>query len=361
MTESLQTLQAVEPGAGDGTGGSIVVAVDAMGADFAPALAVQACAVALKQNAGLNIQLFGEAEALRAAVDSLEADVQRRIELVPSPDFIAMDSSPAQALRKQQQSSMAMALDALSVGTATVDDSQTVRKTAQAVVSSGNTGALMALARSRLGMLPGVERPALMTAFPVRSGKSWVLDLGANIGVDADRLVEFALLGSAAVSALIGRAPRVGLLNIGTESNKGPDFVREAARALQQSDLNYIGFIEGHDVFAGAADVIVCDGFAGNILLKSAEGAIGMLLEELQLMRKHWLRRWLFGKSLDRLQQRYNPAVHNGASLLGINGIVIKSHAHADVHALARAIALAVLEVQRGMLPELERQLWAGG
>ena len=361
MTEFSHSAQATGTHAGEDAGHPIVVAVDAMGADFRPTLAVQACAMALKQNVDLNLRLFGDAEVLRTAIAALEPDLQCRIQLVPSPDFIAMDSSPAQALRKQQQSSMAMALDSLNVGPVTVDDAEADRKSAQAVVSSGNTGALMALARSRLGMLPGVERPALMTAFPVRGGKSWVLDLGANIGVDADRLVEFAVLGSAAVSALISRAPKVGLLNIGAESNKGPDFVREAARALQQTDLDYIGFVEGHDVFAGAADVIVCDGFAGNVLLKSAEGAIGMLLDELQSMRKHWLRRWLFGKNLDRLQQRYNPAVHNGASLLGINGIVIKSHAHADVHALARAIALAVFEVQRGMLPELERQLWAGG
>ena len=361
MTESLKRTQAIDLGAGDGTRRSIVVAVDAMGADFAPTLAVQASAVALQQNAELSIQLFGDAAVLQAAIDSLEGDLQHRIELIASADFVAMDSSPAQALRQRQQSSMALALDALKVESIGVDDSNHDRKTAQAVVSSGNTGALMALARARLGMLPGIERPALMTAFPVRSGKSWVLDLGANIGVDADRLVEFAVLGSAAVSALIGREPRVGLLNIGAESNKGPDFVREAARRLQESGLNYAGFVEGHDVFAGAADVIVCDGFAGNVLLKSAEGAIGMLLDELQDLRRHWLQRWLFGKKLDRLQQRYNPAVHNGASLLGINGIVIKSHAHADVPALAQAIALAALEVKRGMLPELERQLWAGG
>lgn len=230
---------------------------------------------------------------------------------------------------------------------------------ADALVSAGNTGALMALARYRLGTLPGIERPALMTGFPVVGGSVWVLDLGANIGVDAERLAEFAVLGSAAVGALLGRKPRVGLLNIGSEPNKGPDVVREAARRCAATDIDLVGFIEGHDVFAGRADVVVCDGFAGNVLLKSAEGVIAMLLSEIDAVGS----RTFAGPGLRRLRRRmrkaYDPAVHNGASMLGISGIVIKSHAHASTEGIAHAIGVATLEVRRDMLPELERQLWA--
>ena len=339
------------------------IAVDAMGADFAPTLAVDACALALRQKPSFRIRLFGDVDQLDPAVGRLPPELAERIELVAVAEAIDMDSSPAQALRRGGNSSMAQALDSLLPDSNPAGIEATHSPRANALVSSGNTGALMALARAKLGMLPGIERPALMTAFPVQTGRSWVLDLGANIGVDADRLFEFAVLGSAAVSALTDRfseqTPKVGLLNIGTESNKGPDVIREAARKLEQSNLNYIGFVEGHDVFAGAADVVVCDGFAGNVLLKSAEGAVRMLLSDLQTAPRSWPHRKAFARDLERLQQRFDPRRHNGASLLGISGIVIKSHAHADAAALAQAIELALLETQRGMLPELERQLWA--
>ena len=347
------------PSAEHGSDEPVWIAVDAMGADFAPAVAVEACVLALNTQPQFCIRLFGDADQLKPALDAHASDLRKRIELVEVAEHIEMESSPAQALCRGAHSSMAKALDSLLPDSSSHAVQATLTPRSHALVSSGNTGALMALSRSRLGMLPGVERPALMTAFPVRGGRSWVLDLGANIGVDADRLFEFAVLGSAAVSALTDRTPRVGLLNIGTESNKGPDVIREAARKLEQSELNYIGFVEGHDVFAGAADLVVCDGFAGNIMLKSAEGVVRMLLSDLQAAPRSWLHRKAFERDLDRLQQQYDPVRHNGASLLGINGIVIKSHAHADASALAQAIALALLETQRGMLPELERQLWA--
>lgn len=325
----------------------ICICVDAMGADFAPVCAVEAAAIALGADDRLRLQLVGDAAELDPALARLPAGVSARIERVAGSEHIAMDSSPAEALRHGRSSSMALALDRLHEGLA------------EAVVSAGNTGALMALARYRLGTLPGIERPALMTEFPVVGGSAWVLDLGANIGVDAERLTEFAVLGSAAVGALLKRKPRVGLLNIGSEPNKGPDVVREAARRCAATDIDLVGFIEGHDVFAGAADVVVCDGFAGNVLLKSAEGAIAMLLAEIDRAGS----RTFAGPGLRRLRTRmkraYDPARHNGASLLGISGIVIKSHAHASVEGIAHAIGVAALEVRRGMLPELERQLWA--
>ncbi|MDT8450404.1 MAG: phosphate acyltransferase PlsX [Wenzhouxiangellaceae bacterium] len=324
------------------------IALDAMGADFEPGLAVEAAAAALRADDGLEIRIVGDPGALDPVLARLPAPTAARLKRIAAPEFVAMSVSPAEALRRGQRSSMAIVLEQLGAGS--VD----------AVVSSGNTGALMALARARLGTLPGIERPALMTAFPVTGGNAWVLDLGANISVDAERLTEFARLGSIAVGALLGRRPRIGLLNIGSEPNKGPDVVREAARRCARLDIDLVGFVEGHDVFAGKADLVVCDGFAGNILLKSAEGAIGMLLAEVDVAASGTFA----GPGLRRLRRtlrrRYDPAGHNGASMLGVNGIVVKSHAHASVDGLAQAIAVAALEVRRSMLPELARELWEG-
>lgn len=342
--ESGVATSAATPRAGSG---HVCVCVDAMGADFAPAVAVRAARLALDRDQRLRLQIVGATDALDPELARLPAGVSARIQRIASVEHVAMDSSPAEALRHARASSMAVGLDRVAGGTA------------DALVSAGNTGALMALARYRLGTLPGIERPALMTEFPVVGGSAWVLDLGANIGVDAERLTEFAVLGSAAVGALIGRRPRVGLLNVGREPNKGPDVVREAARRCTATDIDLVGFIEGHDVFGGQADVVVCDGFAGNVLLKSAEGAIAMLLAEIEAAGN----RMFAGPGLrglgKRMHRTYDPAAHNGASLLGISGIVIKSHAHASVEGVAHAIGVAALEVRRDMVPELERQLWA--
>lgn len=321
------------------------VAVDAMGADFEPALAVEASCRALEVDPDLRVVLVGD----RERVDPVRVPerLDERIERVHCSDSVAMDARPAEVLRRGRDSSMSRALD-FAAG-----------RSVDAVVSCGNTGALMILARARLGMLPGVERPALMTRIPVRGGSIHVLDLGANIGVDAARLAEFALLGNAAVAALLGRSPRVALLNIGSEPNKGPDVVREAARLCRGHKIDFHGFVEGHAVFDGAVDVVVCDGFAGNILLKSAEGAIGMVLDEIDEQARGWGAGRRVRRLRDRLHRDYEPSRHSGASMLGVDGIVIKSHAHAPVEGVAHAIGAAAAEVRRGMLPELKRQLWA--
>lgn len=324
------------------------VCVDAMGADFEPALAAEAAHRALAADAELAIELIGSRDRL-ARAPRAGADIADRLAVVDCERAVPMDASASEAIRGGRGTSMERGLERVAEGAA------------DALVSAGNTGALMALARARLGMLPGVERPALMTRFPVRGGSVWVLDLGANVHVDADRLCEFALLGSAAVGALLGRRPRVGLLNVGSEPSKGPDVVREAARRCGVADLDYIGFVEGHDVFAGSADVIVCDGFAGNVLLKSSEGAIAMLLDEIDRSASGLLASPRLRRLRRRLHERFDPDGHNGASLLGIGGIVIKSHAHASVEGMAHAIGMAALEVRRRMLPELERTLWARG
>lgn len=331
-----------------GTGGRTRICVDAMGADFEPALAAEAAHRALAADPGLEIELIGDADLLALAPHA-PADAADRLSVIDCKRAVPMDASASEAIRGGRGTTMARGLARVADGLS------------RALVSAGNTGALMALARARLGMLPGVERPALMTRFPVRGGSVWVLDLGANVHVDADRLTEFALLGSAAVGALLGRRPRVGLLNVGREPSKGPDVVREAARRCGVADLDFIGFVEGHDVFAGLADVVVCDGFAGNVLLKASEGAIGMLLDEIDRTASGWLASPGLRRLRRRLHERFDPAAHNGASLLGIGGIVIKSHAHASIEGMAHAIGVAALEVRRRMLPELERTLWASG
>jgi len=345
VTHAKRPASAAVPGGSDAER-TVTVALDAMGADFDPRAAVAAASIALQRDALLQLRLVANPSRLD---DRELAALGERCELVRSTEFVAMTSSPAEALRHGRKSSMALTLAEVAAGRA------------DAAVSAGNTGALMALSRAALGMLPGIERPALMTEFPVRGGSAWVLDLGANIGVDAARLIEFAVLGNAAVGALLQRPPRVGLLNIGSEPSKGPDVIREAARRLGegQGGIEFIGFVEGHDVFCGRADLVVCDGFAGNILLKSAEGAIAMLLSEVERSAQPW---WS-GPALRRLSRdltrRYDPQGHNGASLLGVDGIVIKSHGHASVEGLARALEVAAQEVRRDMLTELERQLWA--
>lgn len=320
---------------------TVRIAIDAMGGDAGPGVILDGALQALADDPSLRIHLFAESGQLAASA------THERLTVSETAGHIPQDSSPGQALRKAQGTSMHAALEALAGGMA------------DAVVSPGNTGALMALARSRPGMLPGVERPALMTAFPLRAGSVRVLDLGANIQVDAQRLVEFAVMGNAACSVLLGHAPRIGLLNIGREPGKGPDPVREAGRMLEAGDMDYRGFVEGHDVFAGVVDLVVCDGFAGNILLKSAEGAIDMHNAALDDILGKGLLGWLTARRRAAVRKRFDPVDHNGASLLGINGIVIKSHGHAGARAFARAIALASVEVRRALLPELERQLWA--
>lgn len=326
----------------------LTIALDAMGGDFPPGQAVAAAGLALRADPGLRIRVFGDAGSLRDSLAGLSEVERTRLDCIDVERFVAMETSPARALRRDQRSSMAVALE-------DVRDERS-----SAVVSAGNTGALMALSRSILGTISGVERPALMTAFPVATGRAWVLDLGANIGVDAERLYEFAQLGSAAVEALLGRSPRVGLLNIGREPSKGPDVIREAGRWMEQAEtIDYIGFVEGHDVFAGRADVVVCDGFAGNVLLKSAEGSVTMLLDQLRAAAARPVRGLALRGLVGKLARRYDPSRHNGASLLGIDGIVVKSHAHASTEGLAQAIALAALEVRHDLLPSLEQQLWS--
>jgi len=255
-----------------------------------------------------------------------------------------MDELPSNALRNKKDSSMRIALDLLKAGDA------------DACVSAGNTGALMATSRFVLKMLPGIDRPAICTSLPSSTSHTWVLDLGANVDCDAKHLFQFALMGSVLATAVDGNAnPAVGLLNIGEEEIKGNEAVKRAAVLLADGPLNYAGFAEGDDIYMGNFDVIVCDGFVGNIALKTSEGVARMIATFI----KQEFRRSLLTKLaaliampvLKAFRSRIDPRLYNGASLLGLRGIVIKSHGGADALAFANAIKVAILEV-RESVPE---------
>lgn len=324
------------------------IAVDAMSGDEGIRTTLEGVLAALDRDPELELLLVGNHDKLTEALGRISRRNRRRLSLVSAESVLPMDIPTARALRQGEGSSMHAALELTASGEAS------------ATVSAGSTGALMALSRQLLGMLPAIERPALMAAIPASGKNVWILDLGANVGVDARRLHEFAQLGSIAAGVLEHRAPRIGLLNIGHEPSKGPDVLREAARLVGSDErLDYAGFVEADEVFAGAVDLVVCDGFAGNILLKSAEGAIRLVSAELEGRIGRGLGRLLLRRSLESVHDRLDPARHNGALLLGIKGTVIKSHGGACARGFASALSLAALEARRSLVSELERQLWA--
>jgi glycerol-3-phosphate acyltransferase PlsX len=249
-----------------------------------------------------------------------------------------MDELPSKALRSKKDSSMRVAIDLVQSGEA------------QACVSAGNTGALMATARFVLKTLAQVDRPAISTAIPSLSGQTHVLDLGANVDCSAENLFQFAVMGSELVSAVHEVAsPKVGLLNIGQEEIKGNDQVKEAHELLARSSLNYVGYVEGDDIFLGDVDVVVCDGFVGNVALKTSEGAAKLMSQRLkEQFKRNWLTR-LSGlvamPVIRRFRRDFDPRRYNGASLLGLRGIVIKSHGGADVVAFENAVRIAEKEI----------------
>jgi glycerol-3-phosphate acyltransferase PlsX len=321
------------------------IAVDAVSGDGGPETVLAAARLALANDPDVLLRLVVDpAGAGRLSAFGLDRD--ERVEIVEAGHVLPMDVGTSQAIRRGPGSSMQLALEEVESGRA------------GAMVSGGNTGALMALGRQCLGMLPGVERPALMAALPSVDASVWVLDLGANVGVNAHRLCEFAQLGSTAVRVLTGRRPRIGVLNIAREPGKGPDVVREAARLIEaQPGLELSGFVEADQLFAGAVDLVVCDGFAGNVLLKGAEGMARLMFGQLS-KGLTGLPGLICRRAVARLYDRLEPSRHNGAPLLGVRGIVIKSHGGACERGFASAIELAALEARRNLIPELEDALW---
>ncbi len=321
----------------------VILAVDAMGGDHGPEVTVPAVARILQRHAQLRVLLVGDAESLKAQLDREPPKDADRITVVHASQVVAMDDPVNVALRNRRDSSMRVAINQVREGQA------------HAAISAGNTGALMAVSRFVLKTLPGIDRPAICTAIPHEQGQCHMLDLGANVDVEPEHLLQFALMGVALARAVEGlERPRVSLLNIGEEAIKGSETVKQAAEQLQvHPALNYQGFVEGDGVFKGEADVVVCDGFTGNVALKTMEGVASMvgtmIREEINrnpltrlagLFSLPWLR---------NLKNRMNPQRYNGASLLGLDGIVVKSHGGADVEGFTSALEVAAREAQRNV------------
>jgi glycerol-3-phosphate acyltransferase PlsX len=317
------------------------VAIDAMGGDFGPEVTVAAALRALSAHSQLKLILVGDLSSLERVLAAQNAQVSNRLVLHHASQQVSMDELPSQALRTKKDSSMRVAINLVKEGAA------------QACVSAGNTGALMATARFVLKTLPGVDRPAIIAAFPtaVEGKVVRMLDLGANVDSCADHLYQFAIMGSLLVSAIDGIAsPKVALLNIGQEEIKGNDQVKQTAQLLSESAaIHYYGYIEGDKIFSGNVDVIVCDGFVGNVSLKSMEGIaklIGRITKE--AFKRNWfssLMGLIAYPVMRQVKKRIDPARHNGASLLGLQGIVVKSHGGADIVAFTQAIHQAVAEI----------------
>jgi phosphate acyltransferase len=317
------------------------IALDAMGGDEGIGVVVPAALQVLAEQAQLHLILVGDHALLEAKLAELKASNHPRITLQHASQVIAMHESPSRAMR-MRESSMRIALNLVKSGDAA------------ACVSAGNTGALMAIARYVLKTLPGIDRPAIITALPTEVGHTHMLDLGANVDLSAQHLFEFAVMGAELTSAVDNNlSPRIGLLNIGEEEIKGNEQVKGAHKLLQASHLNYIGYVEGDDIYKGSADVIVCDGFVGNVALKSSEGVAHMVGHFVkQGFKRNWLTRLAALAALPVLREirnRIDPRRYNGASLLGLQGIVIKSHGGADVFAFSQAIHEAILEVRKNV------------
>lgn len=328
------------------------IAIDAMGGDFGPRLVVCASVKSLEEHPRLRLVLVGDSAIIESILAQCSQVDYSRLSIQHASESIAMDDLPAQALRTKSDSSMRVAL-------------QLVRdRQVQACVSAGNTGALMALAKHILHPLPHIERPAIMTALPTLNGETHLLDLGANVDVSAQQLVQFALMGSAAVQIQGVANPRVALLNVGREAIKGNQQVKQAAAQLRfMPDINYIGYVEGDGVFRGDADVVVCDGFVGNVLLKSSEGLATMIAARIKqrLGRgpRAWLLAWLAAPLLRVLRSELAPERYNGACLLGVDGVVVKSHGNASQQAFQAAITVAYKAVQEDLSERLRQHLQA--
>lgn len=329
---------------------SYTIALDAMGGDYGLPIVVPAAINALQQYDDLKLILVGDEDRIAAELAKNEKYADDRLTVHHASQKVEMDDAPALALRTKKDSSMRVAINLVKDGTA------------NAAVSAGNTGALMATARFVLRMLPGIDRPAICSTIPSEYSHTHVLDLGANVDSSAEHLHQFAIMGSELVKAIDGiDAPKVGLLNIGQEAIKGNEQVKAANVLLESADLNYIGYVEGDDVFLKNVDVVVCDGFVGNVALKTTEGLAKMISNEL----KAQFTSNIFAKMaalialpvIKAFRRKFDPRRYNGASLLGLQGIVIKSHGGADSLSYANAIGIARAEAITNVPEKIKNQL----
>jgi len=313
------------------------VAIDAMSGDGGTAVIVEAVRSVLNQRDDVHLSLVGDPDHISQCIGQT-ALPEGRYSIVPAAEVVTMEDSPVVALRSKKKSSMRIAINQVKDGSA------------DACVSAGNTGALMAISKFVLKTVPGIDRPAISAIIPAIDGHTHMLDLGANVDSSAEHLYQFAMMGSILAEAVDGVAnPRVGLLNIGSEDIKGNEQVKLAAPLLVGSPLNYIGFVEGNDIYTDNVDVVVCDGFVGNVSLKTSEGVAKMVSHYLkeEFKRSAWNKLvGLIAKPvLKAFGNRIDPRRYNGASLLGLKGVVVKSHGGADAVAFANAINIALLEI----------------
>jgi len=327
------------------------IAIDAMSGDRGPSTCVPAALAAAREFPDVRFTLIGRQTDLER--ETSNGRIPSNLACVFTAQVVEMTDHPREALRRKKDSSMRRALDLVKA------------READACVSAGNTGALMAMAHFVLKMLPGVERPAIGSLIPSRGGHTYMLDLGANASATPEQLLQFGIMGSILASDLAGAhdSPRVGLLNIGEEEIKGHEIVQAAHNLLTASGLNYVGFVEGHDIFSDKVDVVVTDGFTGNVALKTMEGAAKLISDTLRteftrnFARK--LRALAAKPALDALRTRLDPRRYNGATMVGLNGIVIKSHGGADLFGFQRAIEVAIQEARNGVPAKIIERLGA--
>jgi phosphate acyltransferase len=335
----------------------IRIALDIDGGDHGARVTLAAASAFLSTRSDCSLVLVGLAESLAQSKKLIAQHVRSRVSEIVATEVVAMDESPALALKNKKQSSMRLAINAVKEGAA------------DACVSAGNTGALMATARFVLKTLPGIDRPAIASVMPTHTGDSAsgdggavMLDLGANADCTPEHLRQFSIMGAALCSALTNNPrPKVALLNIGEEEIKGNEQVKAAAELIRTTDLNFIGNIEGSDIYKGKADVVVCDGFVGNIALKSSEGAIKLMVQMLreELTASWWTKLLAFIAMpvLKRFKNRVNPSRYNGATLLGLRGIVVKSHGGADELGFQMAIERAYVEAKHDLIHEISMRV----
>jgi glycerol-3-phosphate acyltransferase PlsX len=328
----------------------VTIAVDAMGGDHGPSVTVPASLAFLEEHADARVILVGLEPALAEALAKSRSPAKDRLTVRACSEVVTMDDPPGDALRRKKDSSMRVAINLVKDGEA------------QACVSAGNTGALMAIARFVLKTLPGIDRPAIASQLPTRKGITTALDLGANVNCTPQQLVQFAVMGSALATAVEGiERPTVGLLNIGEEDIKGNDVVKDTAELLKHAPINFYGNVEGDDIYRGTTDVVVCDGFVGNVALKVSEGLVVMLYEflrnEFTANPARKLAALAALPALNAFKKRVDPRRYNGATLVGLKGVVVKSHGSADKTGFVQALVKALAEVRGDVLSKIAREI----
>ena len=330
----------------------ITLALDAMGGDRAPGLVIDGAEIAIERLPDMRFVLVGDEARLRPLIDGTKRLKNAIYEILHTDQMVGAADKPSVVLRSGRKSSMRMAIDLVANGTA------------DGIVSAGNTGALMAMSKLALRMCPGIDRPAIASFFPTMRGESCMLDLGANIECDTNNLVQFAIMGEIFARLVLGLTrPSVGLLNVGSEEQKGHEELREAAAILRkvEAEMDFYGFVEGNDITAGTVDVVVTDGFSGNIALKTAEGTSRMfshfLRESFQSTLFTKLGYLLCRSAIGQVRDRLDPRRYNGAVFLGLNGIAVKSHGGTDALGFANAIGVAADMARYGFLDKVKEEL----